>query len=108
MNPNSRRVLPLDGLSPNHRKASAGRVAVSDRLEELGRDGVGSGRSTRWGRSPHRAGVVWGSETFLHRRERALARAAGALRSLEQRVEALRSVEQGSASSRPSSTRSRP
>ena len=33
--------------------------------------------------------------SFLHRRERSLARAAGALRSLEQRVEALRSVEQG-------------
>ena len=33
--------------------------------------------------------------SFLHRRERSLARSAGALRPLEQRVEALRSLEQG-------------
>jgi transposase len=33
-------------------------------------------------------------DSFLHRRERSLARAAGALRSLEQRVEGLRSLEQ--------------
>ena len=33
--------------------------------------------------------------SFLHRRERSLARSAGALRPLEQRVETLRSLEQG-------------
>src|SRR5271157_2649907 len=57
-------VQPLSPpKSPNHRKASDGidsRFRV--RLEQLGRDGVGNGPSLRWGRSPHRAGRVWGSE----------------------------------------------
>src|SRR6201986_2441418 len=42
------------------------------------------------GRSPLPRGAA-----FLHRRERSLARAAGAFRPMEQRVEALRSLEQG-------------
>ena len=42
------------------------------------------------GRSPLPRGA-----SFLHRRERSLARSAGALRPLEQRVETLRSLEQG-------------
>ena len=42
------------------------------------------------GRSPLPRGAA-----FLHRRERSLARSAGSLRSLEQRVETLRSLEQG-------------
>ena len=46
--------------------------------------------------------------SFLHHRERSLARATGALRSLEQRVETLRSLEQARGSSRRSSTRSHP
>jgi len=40
---------------------------LSIRLEQHGRDGVGSELSTRWGRSPRRAGLVWGSERFSHR-----------------------------------------
>jgi hypothetical protein len=48
----------LDGLSPNHRKASdATDSTLSIRLQQLGRDGVGSGLSTRWGRSPRQANL---------------------------------------------------
>ena len=48
----------------------------------------------RRGRKAEDASLPRGA-SFLHRRERSLARSAGALRSLEQRVETLRSAEQG-------------
>jgi len=49
---------------PNHRKAGAGIVRrLRIRLEQLGRDGVGSGFSTRWGQSPHPA-LMFPAESF--------------------------------------------
>ena len=49
--------------SPNHRKASDGvDSCLRVRLEQLGRDGMGSELSIRWERCPHLAKLVWGSE----------------------------------------------